>query len=207
MKYLGVIPENRRNFARTLPLNHTPQHLSLKKRTHQTHILAGTRAYSMHDSRRTGLILLNNLLGGPGMSSRLNLAIREKYGFAYSIDSGYTMYSDTGLWTVYIGTDHHFAERSIELVMKELRKLKQQPLGHMQLMKAKNQLIGQMAVARESNSSLMIALAKTWLVFNKIDTFEEIVEKINAYSAIDLCDISNEIFDESQFSYLIFRGK
>jgi predicted Zn-dependent peptidase len=141
------------------------------------------------------------------MSSRLNLAIREKYGWTYNIDSGYAIFSDTGLWSVYLGTEAAWVDRCRELVLIEMKKLREKELGVLQLQKAKNQLIGQMAIAQESNSSLMLGFAKTFLIFNKIDTFEEVVQKIESLSSKDLRDIANEVFNESQLSSLLYQGR
>jgi predicted Zn-dependent peptidase len=204
---LGLIPANHRDFKREPIPDYIPFHKSLKRRTYQAHLIMGNRAYTIKDNRRSGMILLNNLLGGPGMSSRLNLAIREKYGFTYNIDSSYSIYSDTGLWTVYLGTDQELLERCRDLTTKELLKLKTSPLGSVQLHKAKQQLIGQIAIAQESNVSLMLGYAKTFLVFNKIDSFEQIVKKIEAITSNDLIEIANEIFGDDQLSVLSFPSK
>jgi len=204
---LGTIPANYRSFKREEVQEYIPFQNSLKRRTYQSHLIMGNRAYTMKDKRRSGMILLNNLLGGPGMSSRLNLAIREKYGFTYNIDSSYSIYSDTGLWTVYLGTEQEMLERCRDLVSKELDKLKHQQLGSLQLHKAKQQLIGQIAIAQESNVSLMLGYAKTFLVFNKIDTFEQIAGKIDALTSLELLEIASEIFAEDQLSTLSFPSK
>ena len=203
----GSEPANLRTFERELVPAYTASQVEQKRKNHQAHLVMGNRAYSVKDNRRSGLILLNNLLGGPGMSSRLNLAIREKYGWTYNIDSSYAIFSDSGLWSVYLGTEAAWVERCRELVLREMKKLREQELGTMQLQKAKNQLIGQMAIAQESNSSLMLGFAKTFLIFNKIDTFEEVSQKIESLSAKDLRDIANEIFDESQLSSLLYQGR
>jgi len=204
---LGQIPANFRNYKRESPPEIDPVTKSLKRKTHQAHLVMGNHTYSIKDKKRTGLILLNNLLGGPGMSSRLNLAIREKYGFTYNIDSSYAIYSDSGLWSVYLGTENETVERCRDLVLKELRKLRDKTLGDIQLHKAKQQLIGQIAIAQESNASLMLGYAKTFLVFNKIDTYKDIADKIEKLGAAELQDIANEVFDETHLSSLIFPGR
>ncbi|HOY49889.1 MAG TPA: pitrilysin family protein [Flavobacteriales bacterium] len=204
---IGLQPANLRNFNRQPVPVYAPTHQIEKRKNHQAHLVMGNLAYSVKDPKRTGLILLNNLLGGPGMSSRLNLAIREKYGWTYNIDSGYAIFSDTGLWSVYLGTEAAWVDRCRELVLIEMKKLREKELGVLQLQKAKNQLIGQMAIAQESNSSLMLGFAKTFLIFNKIDTFEEVVQKIESLSSKDLRDIANEVFNESQLSSLLYQGR
>ena len=203
---LGLHLSNLRNFKREIIPSYQISNIDQKRKNHQAHLVMGNRAYSVQDSKRTGLILLNNLLGGPGMSSRLNLAIREKYGWTYNIDSSYAIFSDTGLWSVYLGTEVAWVERCRELVLREMKKLREQELGIVQLQKAKNQLIGQMAISQESNSSLMLGFAKTFLLFNKIDTFEEVAQKIESLSSKDLREIANEIFSEEKLSSLLYKG-
>lgn len=206
-KTLGQIPINERAFKRETVPAYIPTQNDIKRKIHQTHLVLGNRAYDVRDKRRTALILLNNLLGGPGMSSRLNLSIREKYGFTYNIDSSYSIYSDTGLWNVYLGTENGTADKCLQLVLKELKKLREVTLGEIQLQKAKAQIIGQIAIAQESNASLMLGFAKTFMLFNKIDTFKEITDKIESLKAKDLQDIANDIFLEDQLSTLIYRSK
>jgi predicted Zn-dependent peptidase len=203
-KYFGEQQANLRAFKRTVPGDYLPSHAVLKRKNHQAHLVLGARTYGVRDEQRTALILLNNLLGGPGMSSRLNLSIREKYGFTYNIDSSYAIYSDTGLWSVYLGTEGNTVERCRDLVLKELKKLRDQPLSTLQLHKAKNQLKGQIAIAQESNGSLMLGFAKTFLLFNRVDRFDEICEKIDSITAGRLQMISEELFDESQLSSLLY---
>lgn len=200
----GSIPSNRRAFVRKMPPAYHPVHETLKRRTNQSHLIVGNRAYSIYDQQRTALILINNLLGGPGMSSRLNLSIREKFGFTYNIDSSYALYSDTGLWSVYMGTENELIDRCRELLMKELRKLREEKLGTAQLHKAKQQLIGQMAIAQESNNALMLGIAKSFLLFDKVETFAEVCARIEALEAGILRDIAAEVFDERSLSSLIY---
>lgn len=203
-KYFGQQPANFRAFKRIPPVDYSPSHAVLKRKNHQAHLVLGARTYGVRDEQRTTLVLLNNLLGGPGMSSRLNLSIREKYGFTYNIDSSYAIYSDTGLWSVYLGTEGNMVERCRDLVMKELKKLREKPLSTLQLHKAKNQLKGQIAIAQESNGSLMLGFAKTFLLFNRVDSFEEICTKIDSITAGKIQTISNELFDEKQLSTLLY---
>lgn len=211
IKYLlptfGLVPENNRSYKRNAPEKIAANHIIKKKKVHQSHLIMGCRAYHVHDDKRTGLILLNNLLGGPGMSSRLNLNIREKYGWTYHIESSYAMFTDAGIWSVYLGTEPAWIDKCRELVMKELKKLKQNALGTLQLHKAKNQLLGTLAMAQENNNSLMLGNAKTYSLFNKIDSFAEIEEKILAITAAELQDIANEILNEESLHSLLFSGK
>jgi predicted Zn-dependent peptidase len=203
-KTLGSVPANERQFKRTQPKNYDVKDLTIRRNTYQAHAMIGGRAYSAQNKKRTGLILLNNLLGGPGMSSRLNLAIREKFGLTYQLDSHYQIYSDCGLWNIYMGTDKETIDRCIELALKELKKLRTEKLSMLQLHKAKKQVIGQMAISQENHNALMLGYAKTFLHFNKIDSFQQTVEKIERLTADEIQEIANEIYDEQKLSSLIY---
>ena len=156
-------------------------------------------------AKKTAMILLNNILGGPGMNSRLNLAIREKYGFTYSIESNYTPYSDTGIFSIYLASDNDKINKSINLTKKELVKFCQKPLGTLQLKKAKQQLIGQIAIAQESEVNLMLAMGKSMLLYNKVDTFESVKNKIEAINSNQLFEVANEVFNLDKLSCLIYK--
>ncbi|MBL6447362.1 insulinase family protein [Fulvivirga sp. 29W222] len=161
-------------------------------------------AYSDNSSKRLPFFMLVNILGGPGMNSRLNLALREKHGFVYSIDASYQAYTDTGLFGIFFGTEPKQLNRSVRLVKKELQKLKEKPLGVKQLHTAKEQLMGQLAMAEENNISLMLMMGKSILDRNKIESLDEIFNKIKNTTAKELQDLANEMFDEAQMSQLIF---
>lgn len=179
----------------------------VKMETHQSHCIIGNVAYSIQDDRRVGLFLLNNILAGPGMNSRLNLSLREKYGYAYNVESHFTPYSDTGTLQIYFGTDQQFLEKSLTIVKREIRLLQENKLGTLQLSKAKKQLVGQLAIGNENLVSLMMALAKSYLVFERCDTLEEINQKIEEVTAEELRDMANEILDLNQLSTLIYLSK
>src|SRR5690606_1417695 len=154
--------------------------------------------------RKTGMLLLNNLLGGMGMSSRLNMSIREKYGIAYTIESNYTPFLDTGLFTVYFGTDTDKYLKARQLVFKEFKKLRERRLGPGQLHQAKRKFQGQIALGEENRLSLLITHAKSLLDNDRIQTLEELFEKIEQVSAAQLQDIANELLDENQLYTLSF---
>lgn len=190
------------------PINgYEPSFQKEAKDTYQTHAIIGNRGFDMHHHDFTSLILLNNLLGGPGMNSRLNLNIREKYGFAYNIESFYTPYSDTGTFGVYVGTDKGTIDRSLKLIHRELRILREKKLGIVQLKKAKQQLLGQIALGQESHSNSMIGMGRTLLHYNKIDSLEEVAHRIEAISSQKLMEVANEVFDPNQLSTLIYKAK
>jgi predicted Zn-dependent peptidase len=165
----------------------------------------GNRAYEIHDSNREALLLLNNLLGGMGMSSRLNLEIREKYGIAYTIESNYTPLSDCGIFSIYLGTDTEKIDKALKLVHRELKKLREQKIGDVQLHRAKQKFIGQIALAEENRLSLIISLSKTLLDFGSIDPIEVLFAKINQVTSEQLLRISNEIFEPEKLSLLVFK--
>jgi len=151
------------------------------------------------------LSLLTNILGGPGLNSRLNLSLREKYGLAYNIEANYTPYSDTGLFSVYFGTDSENFERCLSICKKEMDKLRNTKLGIVQLKRAKQQIIGQMAISSENNENLMLSIGKSLLLYNKVETLDEIYRKVEALTSEDLIEIANEIFDPNQMTTLIYK--
>ncbi|EHQ27396.1 M16 family metallopeptidase [Mucilaginibacter paludis] len=204
-RYFGDIKANTAVKNRIKPIVKPGELVKLSRPISQTHGVIGSQAYASSNPQKNGLLLLNNILGGIGMSSRLNLQIREKYGIAYSIESNYMAFSDTGLFTIYFGTDSEKAERAIRLIHKELKKLREEKLGVLQLQQAKRKFIGQIALGEENKIGLIIAMAKSLLDFDRIDTLEEIFAKINAATAEEMLAISNEIFDPAVLTTLLFE--
>ncbi|RYZ93970.1 MAG: insulinase family protein, partial [Sphingobacteriaceae bacterium] len=206
-KYFAAIAPNHAKKKRVIPQLNNGAYLSSAKPISQTHCIIGNQAYSSSHPHKSGLLLLNNLLGGMGMSSRLNLEIREKYGIAYTIESNYTALTDTGIFSVYFGTDTEKAEKAAKLVHKELKKLREQKLGVLQLHQAKQKFIGQIALAEENRMGLIISMAKSLIDFNYVDSLEEVFAKINAVTAEQVLEISNEIFDNNRLMTLVFEPK
>lgn len=204
-KLFGKIPINLPDRKRLKIGPYTAQKNVFSKPINQAHCVIGKRAYSFHDKNRTAFLLLNNLLGGNGMSSRLNLKIREKYGIAYTIESNYTPMSDTGIFSIYFGTDPEKTEKAIKLLDKELKKLRDQKIGPIQLQQAKNKFIGQIALGEENRMGLIISMCKSLLDFNKVDSLEEVFAKINKVNADQLLEIANEMFEPKDLSSLIFK--
>jgi predicted Zn-dependent peptidase len=204
LRYGTTYTSRKSETQRQVPAVHQPSNLKLSKNVFQTHVVLGGRAYSAVDKKARTLLLLNNLLGGPGMNSRLNLNIREKYGFTYNIESFYNAYADSGLFGVYLGTDAENAERTIKLAQRELKKLREQKLGTLQLTKAKRQILGQVAMAQENNGALMLSYGKSLMSYNRIDTFAEVRTKIERITAEDLQEVANEIFDPNTLSLLTY---
>lgn len=179
--------------------------IEAQKDTYQAHCVIGNRAYAINDKKRLPLELLNNILGGPGMNSRLNLALREKHGFTYNIESFYNPYTDTGIFGIYFGTEIEKVERSMKIIEREIKKLQQKPLGVLQLDRAKKQLIGQMAISSENKSNLMLNIGRSYLLFNKVDTLDKVYKKINEVNAQQLVEVANEILDPVKLSTLIYK--
>ena len=204
-KHFAHIPKSQTNRSQLAFSNYQKKEITTNKKGFQSHCIIGNEAYGIKHPKKTPLTLLNNILGGPGMNSRLNLAIREKYGFTYSIESNYTPYSDTGIFSVYLASDRDKINRSIKLTKRELIKLCEKPLGTLQLKKAKQQLIGQIAIGQENDVNLMLSLGKSVLLYNKVDTFEIVKEKVEAVSSSQILEVANEIFNEDKLSHLIYK--
>lgn len=174
------------------------------KPINQVHCMLGTRAYPLQDKRRTGLALLNNILGGIGMSSRLNMSVREKHGIAYHIESNYTAFSDTGLFSIYFGTDIEKYPKALNLINKELNKLCNHRLGTLQLHQAKKKFKGQIALGEENRLSLLITQAKSLFDHGEIQTLSNVFQKIDEVEASDILLMANEIVDPNKLWGLTF---
>ncbi len=204
-KYLGTITQRPIAAKRDNYKNYTPQSKSILKDTHQAHCVIGNIAYGSFHEKRNTFMLLNNILGGPAMNSRLNMGLREKYGLTYNIESSYNLYSDVGLFSVYLGTDIKHIDKSIALVKKELKKLKTKKLSSSQLKNAKRQFLGQTTIAEENNCNVMLGQGKSLLLYNKVEDLTTVFEKINAITELDLLDVANEVFDENELSTLLYQ--
>lgn len=204
-RHFGAIPQNpsvnRRKKAPLLP----QANVSRFRPINQSHCLLGLQTYDTHQPQKAGLLLLNNYFGGNGMSSVLNLQIREKYGIAYTIESSYSPLSDTGIFSIYFGTEQDKYEKAIALIFKEIDKLKNKPLNELQLQKAKNKFIGQIALAEENRMSLIISMAKSLLDHDRIDTLQEVFDKINKVSRNEFTELANELLDKAKFTTFSFH--
>jgi predicted Zn-dependent peptidase len=169
---------------------------------HQAHIMLGSRAYSYDDERRLPLYLLNNLLGGPGMNARLNLSLREKNGLVYTVESAMASYSDTGCWSVYFGCDHHDVKRCLRLVHRELDKVMQHPLTDRQLVAAKRQLKGQIAIACDNREQFALDIAKNYLHYGRERDIDDLLQRIDAITKQQLQDVAQELFAPTSLQLL-----
>ncbi len=204
-KYFSQIPSNKRTFQRVCPQQFEAATKIVEKDTFQAHCMMGNLAYDIFDPQKYSLSLLNNILGGPGMNSRLNLMLREKHGLAYNIEANYSAFTDIGTFCVYFGTDKENIERSISLIFKEFEKLRTNKLGSMQLKKAKRQMQGQMAISSENRESLMLGMGKSFLTFNRVRSLESINKKIEAITAEEVLATANKILLPDAFFTLIYR--
>jgi len=168
----------------------------------QAQCAMGRTSYPISDSKRLPFFMLVNLLGGPGLNTRLNLALREKYGFVYSIEAYYAPYTDTGLFAIYFGTEPSQLNKSTDLVIKELKKLREKPLGIVQLNKLKAQVCGQLAISEENYVSLMLMMGKSMLDLNRIDNLKNVYKKIQRVTHHELQELANDMFDFHEMSYL-----
>jgi predicted Zn-dependent peptidase len=183
---------------------YTPIHKSVVYSNYQSHVVLGGLAYDLQHKNRLGLAFLTNILGGPALNSKLALAVREKHGLAYSVESSYSPFIDTGYHSIYLGTDKKSLNKAIDLVHRELKAIQEKPLGRIQLSMAKEQLKGHLALASENNANLMIGLGKSVLLYDKIETTKELFAKIDAISANDLMDIARETYNSNNLSSLVF---
>jgi predicted Zn-dependent peptidase len=204
-KFFGAVPANPGTPGRVTFSDYRRRELREQKPINQVHCMLGNEAYSLYDPRKTGLLLLNNILGGQGMTSRLNLEIRERYGIAYTIESSYTPMADTGLFSIYFGTDAEKAERALTLTHRELRKLRETKLGLQVLHRAREKFKGQIALSEENRLGVLISMCKSVMDYGKADTLDEIFAKIDAVTGEQLLEIANEVFQPDKLSLLSFE--
>ena len=204
-RYFGLEEARIQGFERVAPSAYQPACVDRKFGRHQAHLIIGNRACDYHDALRVPMALLNNMLGGPSMNSRLNLALREKHGIAYNLESNYQPMSDTGMFSIYLGTDEKMVEKAVQLVDKELKLFRDKAIGAGKLHIARQQLKGQLAISMESMQNEMITMGKSLLVYNKIDTWEEICRKIDNVDAGQLMEVANRVFDSNSMSSLLFK--
>ncbi len=203
-KAVSDIPATVTQRERVKPELYIPQTKTLYRDTHQAHVMIGCRSYDTHDKKRTALYLLNNLLGGPGMNSRLNVALRERSGLVYNVEANLTSYTDTGLFSIYFGTDQEDVKRCIRLVHKELKQLREKPLSNGQLAIAQKQIIGQIGVAADNFENNALNMAKTYLHYNKYEEPQEVYKRILSLTPQNLWEVANEMFQEENLSTLIY---
>ena len=181
------------------------QTIVMQKNTHQAHVMIGTRAYDVHDDRRMPLYLLNNILGGPGMNAKLNLALREHNGLVYTVESTMVAYGDTGTWSIYFGCDEHDVKRCLRLVRRELDKLMEKPLSDSQLKAAKKQIKGQIGVACDNRENFALDFGKSFLHYGWEKNVDRLYEQIDEITAEQMQAVARELFDKNRLTTLIFK--
>lgn len=181
------------------------QHIEHHMDTHLAHVMLGTRAYDVHDERRIALYLLNNILGGPGMTARLNVSLRERNALVYTVESMAQSYSDTGLWAVYFGCDPKNVKRCLRLIRRELDKVMQRPLSDAQLRAAKRQIRGQIGIACDSRESFALDFAKSYLHYGWKKDVTALCERIDALTAADLQRVAQDLFAEERLTMLVIK--
>ena len=181
------------------------QTIVMQKNTHQAHVMIGTRAYDVNDDRRMPLYLLNNMLGGPGMNAKLNLALREHNGLVYTVESTMVAYGDTGTWSIYFGCDEHDVKRCLRLVRKELNKFMQKPLSDAQLKAAKKQIKGQIGVACDNRENFALDFGKSFLHYGWEKNVDRLYEQVDEITATQIQAVAQELFDKDRLTTLIFK--
>ncbi|MBR9998560.1 MAG: insulinase family protein [Cyclobacteriaceae bacterium] len=204
-KYLASIPVFQVDRQRINPRFLYGQTILRNKSFGRSYCAIGRDAYHLNDDRRYPFFLLTNILGGPGLNSRLNLSLREKYGYVYSVDASYHGYTDSGMTAIFFGTEKKYLDRSIRIILKEIEKLKSQRLGTVQFHKAKQQIMGQLAIAEENNVNLMLMMGRSLLDIHKIETLEEVFDKISRITSFQVMEVANEIYEKEKLNYLIFQ--
>ena len=202
-KYFREIETNKRAFDRPAFSSFETRHKKIKMHTNQVHAIIGQALPNYNEQKNRTATLLNNILGGQGLNSRLNLAIREKTGYVYQIESCYSALSDVGLFTVYVGADKKNIDRCFELIYREMKKLREQKLGTLQLHRARLQLIGQACISHESNLTEMLSIGKNHLIFNEVEDIFAVVQKIETINETELLELANEMFIQENMSSLI----
>jgi predicted Zn-dependent peptidase len=204
-KYLKNIAPQSTGRLRVAPHEYSAQRIVLEKGNNQAQVAIGRPSFSLKDDKRVPFFALVNLLGGPGLNSRFNLSLREKYGLVYQIDASINSYSDTGIFSIFFGTDPQNLEKAFKIIDKELNLLKTKPLGGVQLKTVKDQLKGQLAMAEEGKQGYMLMMAKSILDMGKVEPLDDIFTVINEITSTDLMDLSNEMFEEKELSRLVYK--
>lgn len=204
-KYLERKPAFKSNARRKKFSKYKQQEKVLQRGAKQSRCGIGRDAYPLLHENRIPFYLMSNIVGGPGMNSRLSLSVREKYGLVYAIDAQYHAYSDTGMFAIYFGTEPKQVKKCMALIRKEMDKLCSKRLSANELAASKEQIKGQLALSEENNLGLMIMMGRAVIDHGRVPLLQEVFDKIDLVSAADLQSVANEMFDESQFSYLFME--
>lgn len=204
-KFFGYIPPKPINRQRKENYNYIPQHKELNRDTYQAHIMIGCPCYDYTSEKKVAFSLLNNVLGSSAMNSYLNMNVREKYGFTYLIESSYNAYSDNGIFQIYAGTDEQYIDKTLSLIKKGLQRFVDKRLTQSQIHKAKEQLKGQLSIQNDYNREEMLAIGKSLLNYNHVQSLEETFSDIDSISAEDILEVASEIFRIDNLSTIIYK--
>ncbi|MFY0600007.1 MAG: insulinase family protein [Cyclobacteriaceae bacterium] len=205
-KNLSDISGKKSSTKRSTFSDYVANSLEVKKQITQSHAALGTTSFDLKSEFRIPFFLLVNILGGPGMNSRLNLSLREKYGFVYGIDANYAPYIDTGMFSIFFATDPKNLKKCFQLIEKEMSFLKTKKLGEMQLHKAKQQIKGQLAMSEENNNAVMLMMAKSLLDLNRVPDLNQLFDKIDRVTAVELQELAISQFDFDKMSRLTYHA-
>lgn len=203
-KYHKDIPSSTRNFIREIPTIYKPKKVEFLRNTTQAHCVIGGRAPSISEKEKYAFFLLNNILGGPNMTSKLNMSLREKNALVYQVDSQYQTYSDTGLWYVYLGTDHEDLPKSKRLVYREIDKLSQNKISDTLLNRSKRQIIGQVILGLENRENTILSSVKQYITFSQVSDINETKEKYMAVTSDDILDVAQKYYVKDKLSEIIY---
>lgn len=204
-KYISNIEPSNLSHSRIAPNTIQKIEKIIEKETFQTHALIGGKCYNLHNPKRKAMNLLNNILGGPGMNSKLNITLREKRGYVYNVDSNMTCYSDTGIFSIYFGCDKRNAEKCIKLINSELKNLRDNKLTTTQLSAAKKQFVGQIVISKDNNENQALGMGKSFMHYNHLNSIEETIQQIEIITSSDILEVANEVFDLKNLNFLIYQ--
>lgn len=203
-KYFNIKQESVEAKNRVAPIITTPVTRIIDKNTTQTHVVLGWNKYNMYHPDRYVVYLLNSILGGGSLNSRLSRSLREKNGLAYNIESNITLYSDTGFYSIYFACDPKNRDKCLRLIKKELKGIMEKELTPMQLTVAKRQWKGQLGISAEMNENNALSMAKNYLHHKRFIDLEEVFSKVDAISAEQIKSVANELFSSEPFE-LIYK--
>lgn len=203
-KYFNIKQEPVEAKNRVAPIITTPVTRIIDKNTTQTHVVLGWNKYNMYHPDRYVVYLLNSILGGGSLNSRLSRSLREKNGLVYNIESNITLYSDTGFYSIYFACDPKNKDKCLRLIKKELKSIMEKALTPMQLTVAKRQWKGQLGISAEMNENNALNMAKNYLHHKRFIDLEEVFSKVDAISAEQIKSVANELFSSEPFE-LIYK--
>ena len=203
-RYFGGLNHDLQRINRSVPVDVDVFHKTVNVDSHQAHTIIGKKIFSMHDDRKYAALLLNNILGGPGMNSMLNVAIREKRGYAYTVESSVSLMSDCGIFQIYFGSDERHVAPSLRIINNIMDSLATKPMSDKALLAAKRQYLGQMLLSGENKEAVALSLGKNFLYYNQVMSDGELAEHINSLTAQQLMDCA-ELFASSTCSVLTLK--